>query len=612
MSSSTTSASAAPRILAVIQARSGSKGIPDKNIHPILGHPLMAYSIRAGLDSRLVDTVVVSTDSARYAAIARRYGALTPFLRPAELSGDLVPSAPSLRFAVLETEKFLGIVFDYVVELPCVSPLRDGRDIDGALEKLIATGADSVISMVDTGEKHPIRLKRIVDDQIVDFTREYPEPAIGSRRQDLKPPSFIRNGAIYAMTRRVIVEEGSRHGADSRPFIMEPERSINIDERLDFTLAECLLRHGFGNNRPVPVEESTVERVITGGRPVVLVTTPVHFLPEIRQELTDFADVIFAHGASRAEVMRLLPEVDGWICSPCPTYTIDAALLACAQGRLRILATPSTGANHIDLAWCAQHDVAISRLKDSDFVHTIFASSEFTWALIMATVRKLPLAVERVKQGYWRDVEDELRAVEFQGRTLGIIGFGRIGGNVARYAQPFGMRVVAHDPFKTITAPGVTQRATHSEVLAVADIVLIAVHLDASTAGMVDASWFAAMKPGAVFINVSRGEIIDESALLAHLESGHLAAAGLDVITDEFLSDKRRHPLIRYAAAHDHLVITPHIAGLTRDSELKAARYALAAVRDHLPWNSRQGDPRLGGEGDLPPSCKFAAGRGAP
>ncbi|MBF0162930.1 MAG: cytidylyltransferase [Magnetococcales bacterium] len=574
--------SPSPRILAVIQARSGSKGIPDKNIRPILGHPLMAYSIRAGLDARLVTDVVVSTDSERYAAIARRYGAATPFLRPAELSGDLIASAPSLRYAVLETERILGVRYDYVVELPCVSPLRDGRDVDGVLQKLISTGADSVISMVDTGEKHPIRLKRIVDDQIVDFTQEYPEPAIGSRRQDLKPPSYIRNGAIYAMTRRAIVELESRHGADSRPYLMEPERSVNIDERLDFTLAECLMRHGFCDNRPVPVEESRVERLIQGGRPVVLVTTPIHFLPEIRAELSEFADCILAHGASRDQVAELLGEVDGWICSPCPTYTIDAALLERSGGRLRILATPSTGSNHIDRLWCAARDLPVSCLKDSDFVHTIKASSEFTWALIMATVRKLPQAAERVRQGYWRDIEDELRAVEFQGRTLGIIGFGRIGGNVARYAQPFGMRVVAFDPFKTITAPGVEQLDSHAAVLAVADIVLIAVHLDASTTGMVDGSWFAAMRPGAIFINVSRGEIVDESALLASLESGHLAAAGLDVISDEFLSDKRRHPLIRYAATHDHLLITPHIAGLTRDSELKAARFALAAVREHL------------------------------
>ncbi|MEO5334728.1 MAG: NAD(P)-binding domain-containing protein [Magnetococcus sp. YQC-5] len=571
-----------PRILAVIQARSGSKGIPDKNIYPVLGHPLMAYSIQAALDSKHVTDVVVSTDSERYAAIARSYGAQTPFLRPAELSGDKVASAPSLRHAVLATEAALDVIFDYVVELPCVAPLRDGRDVDGALEKLMATGADSIISMADTGEKHPIRLKKIIDDQIMDFTKEYPEPAIGSRRQDLQPPSYIRNGAIYSMTRRVIVEEGSRHGADSRAWLMDSARSINIDERLDLILAECLMSRGFCNNRPVRVSVATVERHVTGTRPLVLVTTPVHFLPVIQEEIRAVADVIFAHGVTRETVMELLPQADAWICSPCPTYQIDGSLLSFGLGKLRIIATPSTGANHIDLEWCARQGLVVSRLKDSAFVHSILASSEFTWALLMATVRKLPKAAERVKQGYWRDIEDELRAVELHGKTLGIIGFGRIGGNVARYALAFGMKILAFDPFKTIQTPGVEQVHTHEAVLRHADIVLIAVHLDASTAGMVDDSWFAAMRPGAVFINISRGEIIDETALLTHLANGHLAGAGLDVITDEFLSDKRRHPLIRYAAQHDHLLITPHIAGLTCDSELKAARFAWAAVKEAL------------------------------
>ena len=144
-----------PKILAVIQARSGSKGIPKKNIYPILGHPLMAYSIQAALDSKMIDHVVVTTDSEAFAQIARDYGAEAPFLRPPELSGDKVHSVDSLYHAVLKTEEIKGMVYDYIVELPCVSPLRNGVDVDGALQKLIETGADSIISLADTGENTP-------------------------------------------------------------------------------------------------------------------------------------------------------------------------------------------------------------------------------------------------------------------------------------------------------------------------------------------------------------------------------------------------------------------------------------------------------------------------
>ncbi len=567
-------------VLCVIQARSGSKGIPKKNIYPLLGHPLMAYSIQAGLDAELVDDVVVSTDSEEFAEIARSYGAEAPFLRPPELSGDTVTSAASLYHAVLTTEALKGKVYDYVVELPCVSPLRDGGDVDGVLRKLIDTGADAIITMADTGEKHPIRLKRIVDDRIVDFTSEYPETPGGSRRQDLKPPSYIRNGAIYAMTRSLIIERETRIGPDSRAYIMEPERSINIDEKMDLTLAECMMRKGYCKNRPVKRRTMNLERHESGKRHKVLITAPMHFLPAMKAEIRQTVDCVFANGADRETVAGLLPEMDAWLCEPCPTYLIDADLLKHGK-KLKILATPSTGSNHIDRDWCDRNRLTVACLKDTDFVHSIHASSEFCWALIMATVRKLPQAAQRVKQGYWRDIEDELRAVEFNGKSIGIIGYGRIGGNVARYAAAFRMTVIAYDPFKTIHDDSVTQVDSYQEALR-ADIVLISVHLDETTAGMVDESWFKEMKNGVIFINISRGEIVDEPALLAALESGHVAAAGLDVISEEFLSDKRVHPLIRYADAHENLLITPHIAGLTVDSEHKAAQYSFKAIRAAL------------------------------
>ena len=241
-------------ILAVILARGGSKGIPKKNIFPLAGHPLIAYSITAALQSKLVTDLVVSTDSDDIADAAREYGAEIPFQRPVELGGDKVPSVDALVHAVLETERVYGKRYDYVVELPCVAPLRDAGHVDAALSKLIETGCDSVISMANTGEKHPIRLKKIVNDQIFDFCAEYPEPKIGSRRQDLKPPSFIRNGAIYSMRRDVLFEYHSRHGEDSRPYVMPIEKSVNIDERIDLLFAEFLIERGYCDNHPVRID----------------------------------------------------------------------------------------------------------------------------------------------------------------------------------------------------------------------------------------------------------------------------------------------------------------------------------------------------------------------
>ena len=149
-------------ILAVIQARSGSKGIPKKNIYPINGYPLISYTIAAANESQHISRLIVSTDSDEFVDIAKSYGAEAPFLRPKNLSGDKVTSVDSLHHAVLQAEDYYKEKFDIVIELPCVSPLRDARDIDNALELLISDPrATSVTSFVPTGEKHPTRLKKL-------------------------------------------------------------------------------------------------------------------------------------------------------------------------------------------------------------------------------------------------------------------------------------------------------------------------------------------------------------------------------------------------------------------------------------------------------------------
>ena len=227
-------------VLGVILARGGSKGIPKKNIINICGKPLIAYTIEAGLKSQVFTNFIVSTDSEEIAKVSRDWGAETPFMRPAELSLDHVWSRDSLQHAVLECEKFYGIKYDFVIELPCVSPLRNERHIKEAYDKLVSTGADSVISVCKMQDKHPVRMKRIVNDTIQDFCKEFPEGE-GSRRQDLEP-CYIRNGAIYAMTRDCIVEKFSRNGDVSRPYIMEELESVNIDSYIDLKLADVLLR----------------------------------------------------------------------------------------------------------------------------------------------------------------------------------------------------------------------------------------------------------------------------------------------------------------------------------------------------------------------------------
>jgi CMP-N-acetylneuraminic acid synthetase len=229
------------KILGVILARGGSKGIPKKNIKLLCGKPLISYTIEAGLKSGLFEDFIVSTDCEEIAHVAKNSGAQVPFIRPSELSGDQVWSRDALKHAVLECENVYNKRYDYVVELPCVAPLRNETHIKEAVEKLTTSDADSVISVCQMQDKHPVRMKRIINDTIQDFCKEFPEGE-GSRRQELEP-CYIRNGAIYAMTRDCIVEKFSRNGAVSRPYIMDELHSVNIDSMIDFYLAESLIKN---------------------------------------------------------------------------------------------------------------------------------------------------------------------------------------------------------------------------------------------------------------------------------------------------------------------------------------------------------------------------------
>ena len=226
------------KVLGVTLARGGSKGIPRKNIIDINGRPLIDYTIKEALKSKYINRYIVSTDDEEIANVAKELGAEVPFMRPKELASDEATSAEALRHATLEMENMVGYKFDYVVELMVTNPFKRSTDIDGAIEKLNSTGADSVIGMCKLEDHHPARIKKIEDDYIRDFC----VPELSSRRQDLKPEAYIRNGSIYALRRdRLIMDRYRFGGNNSKPYLMREECLVNIDTMLDVRVAKALL-----------------------------------------------------------------------------------------------------------------------------------------------------------------------------------------------------------------------------------------------------------------------------------------------------------------------------------------------------------------------------------
>ena len=230
------------KTLGITLARGGSKGVPGKNTKMLAGKPLIAYTIEEALKCTLLDHYVVSTDNDEIAEVVRQWGA-SVIMRPKELAQDLTPTLPALLHALEYTESDLDDKYDIVADIRCPNPFKTAFDIDGAINKLVRTGADAVIGVCKVEDKHPSRLKTVFRDRLVDI---WPEPVSGNR-QDLEPDVYVRNGSIYVV-RRAGLEEGIhiRLSDNVRPWIMPEEKSVNIDTEIDFLLAEALVNKNYG------------------------------------------------------------------------------------------------------------------------------------------------------------------------------------------------------------------------------------------------------------------------------------------------------------------------------------------------------------------------------
>lgn len=230
------------KIIAIITARGGSKGIPKKNIQPVNKKPLIWYSIKAGLESKYIDLVLVSTDDNEIAQVSRDFGAVIPFLRPEELSLDSSSSEVAILHAINWMEVNEKQSFDCFVLLQPTSPLRNSRHVDQAIEMFFTRDDINTLYSMVRVKQNPYKIKSLNNDGlIVNFVREIKEI---KRRQDL-PVLFYPNGAIYISNIPIFKQLGGFDESKLIPFIMSEEESVDIDAPLDLRIAEFLLKENY-------------------------------------------------------------------------------------------------------------------------------------------------------------------------------------------------------------------------------------------------------------------------------------------------------------------------------------------------------------------------------
>jgi D-3-phosphoglycerate dehydrogenase / 2-oxoglutarate reductase len=319
--------------------------------------------------------------------------------------------------------------------------------------------------------------------------------------------------------------------------------------------------------------------------PRILVSEPGDFPTAALEVLAEVGEVVLAD-VSGPSLRVAFDEHDAVLVRL--ATKINAEILG-DHPRCRVLGVPTTGLDHVDLEACAARGIAVISLRgELEFLRTIRATAEHTISLILALLRNLVPATRSVHDGRW--ARDDFRGREISGRTIGILGMGRLGTMVAELLLAMGANVVGYDVRHDWAVPGAAQATNLDDLLQRSSVLSVHVPYSPGDRPVVGATELALLPSGSYLVNTSRGGVIDDAALLTALRSGHLAGAALDVLQGE--PDIAANPLIDHVREHDNLLITPHIGGNTYESlervEVFIARKVVealgVAVEDQRDW----------------------------
>ena len=288
------------------------------------------------------------------------------------------------------------------------------------------------------------------------------------------------------------------------------------------------------------------------------------------QQRPEFEVVVLPKRLSEAE---LLPVVADAVAMVVRSETKVTRKVIEAAPKLRVVGRAGVGIDNVDVEAATQRGVVVMNTPAGNTITT----AELSFAMILSLARKVPQAHATMAAGKWD--RKQFQGVELHGKTLGVLGMGRIGGEVAKRAIAFGMRVVAYDPFLTearAKAMGVELAGDLDAVYRDADFISVHMPVTDQTKGMLNAAAFAKMKPGVRIVNCARGEIIVESDLIGALDSGKVAAAGLDVFIVEPLTAD--HPFRK----HPNIILTPHLGASTEEAQEKCGIEVAEVITAYL------------------------------
>jgi len=555
------------KVLVNILARAGSTGVKDKNIADVGGNPVLWYSVTEALKSKYADAICVSTDSEKYAKVAEDAGVKVPFLRAAEYSTKSSTAADASKWTTLEYEKYSKEKYDYIVDFMNSNPFKIVDDLDRCIEILNENdNADTVVAVNRVWDGHPDRIKQIIDGELQDWpgTNEVLE----SLRQDLTPPAYIRCGSVYAMKRHVLIDEGNRRGKVSIPYVMPDERVCNIDEPKDLLTAKSMMEL---RNKKMVKNKSSYD---------ILAISKCDDLPSVKESLSSLGNVTYNFDLKQDDLKDTINDYEIVFV---PTNLKFNKEVWTNESKIKVIATPSVGIEHIDVKFFREKGVKIISLKNKfELTKKIYSPAEIAFSHVLNLSRNIVSAINDVKSNNW--FPNNHIGNELNGKVIGIVGMGAVGTIMSNYCKAFGMKVVCYDPHKNVHDSDIKQYNCLKELLSESDIVSVHVDLTESTRDMFTSQEFKCMKDTAIFVNTSRGEIVNSVDLLHALKTNEISSVGLDVLSGE-RHEEGRKSLVDYSKQSNRLIITPHLGGSTIEARLKRSNYICKLLSE---WNMNE------------------------
>ncbi len=310
----------------------------------------------------------------------------------------------------------------------------------------------------------------------------------------------------------------------------------------------------------------------------ILCITPIDHLDGVREALAARdSEIYYEPKVDKNELKILLDKTEADYLFTNPNkqnFILDEEVLK--DSNVKVINTASTGLNHIDIDYCKENNIDVWSLKeDYELINDLPSTSELAFGLMMSLMRNIPKSFHSVRDGNW-DYEPYV-GHQIKGKTIGVIGYGRLGKIMCDLFSGWGVKLLATDPYERITtARGVPL----DELLEKSDVVFLHTHVTDETRGMVDEEFISYMKEGSYLINTARGELVDEEAIIESIKGGHLKGYGTDVIKDEF-GDIQNSKLVEFSMnTNNNVVITPHIGGMTIEGQTKAYTWAVRKFKN--------------------------------